>query len=212
MANGGTSWFRRHRRPFIVFALILLCAVIYCVIVSFINPWSRLYNEEQELDLYSGKARFTHHVLYFQTRQDVSETVLSHATSQGGDQPTNEKWVKVNVFGFGFRQSPHFIYHGAFGQIAELEKYWDLGNFDVASRAKTARQLLMVWREGGCYSAAREYFELLMKGIRSRPDGQPTTVGDVSDDLADRAITAYNKTLRTTTSPDSIPVTAPSTK
>ena len=156
-----------------------------------VAPWSRLNNEEQELDLLSGRARFSRYFLYCQVRRDVHETPLSEALGAGGEPAGGERWVKVNVFQPGVSNSPHFYYHGAFFQIGQLGKYWQTGRFDRGARAKTARQLLRVWRDGGSYHAAEPYFEHLLEWIVSRDGDQPTTSQDIPDDLADRSLAAF---------------------
>ncbi len=197
MAHGEASDLRRHRWPAIGLRAFFLGVVVYFVAVL-LNPWSRLYNEEQELDLNSGRARFTRHVLYFQVWQDVRETPLSQAVNASEKVPGDEHWVMVNVFGLGTRKSPYFTYHGALAQVQLLANYWDTGDFDAAARSKTARQLLRVLREGG-YPGG--YFKLLDEGLISRPSGQPTTDRDIPDDLDERALTAYaGKTTATASS------------
>jgi hypothetical protein len=158
-----------------------------------IAPWSRLNNEEQELDLSSGRARFTRYFLYCQISQNVRDTPLSEVLSSASGGHEEEDWVTVNIFQPGVSNSPHCFFHGAFFQIGQMAKYWEIGNFTPEARAKSARQLLKVWRDGGSYLAARPYFDSLMESIVARSSDQPTTVDDISDDLADRILAAYAK-------------------
>ncbi len=125
MANCDKSWRQRHRRLLILVGLLLLGAVIFCVIESHRDPWSRLYNEKQELDLYSGRARITWHRLYVQTGQEIRETPVSESLGSISEHASDEKWVTVYVFGFGGGGSPHFIYHGALYDVGTLAKYWE---------------------------------------------------------------------------------------
>lgn len=201
MANYDQSWLQRHRRLFILLGLLLLGAVIFCIIESYRNPWSRLYNEKQELDLYSGRARITWHRLYVQTGQEIRETALSQSLGASGERPSDEKWVTVNIFGFGVNISPNFAYHGAFAEINGLTQYWEVYNFDEAARAKIARQLLTVYREGGFYFGANELFAWLEQWSASRPMGQPTTAKDVPDDLVERCLsTRYEASKKASSS------------
>jgi len=115
MDSGDASWLRRRRQPIAALGLVVLGALAYVVTVLVMNPWSRLYNAEQELDLSSGRARFTRHVLYFQAGRDVRDTPLSLALAGSCEEAGEEEWVKVNIFGLGTHASPHYTYHGAFG-------------------------------------------------------------------------------------------------
>lgn len=193
MASHQKSRLRRRRRLVIGIgvAAVLAAAAVITFMPGLVAPWSRLNNEEEELDLFSGRARFTRYFLYCRIRQDVRGTPLSEALAAGGGPGSGERWVKVNVFQPGVSNSPHFIYHGAFFQIGELARYWETGNFDRKARAKTARQLLRVWRDGGSYHAARPYFEHLVEWIAVRDSDQPATGNDIPNDLADRSLAAY---------------------
>lgn len=191
MTNTETSWFQRHRR-LIGIGIIVVLGVAGFIFIAGLAPWSRLNNEEQELDLYSGRARFTRYFMCCQIKQEIRETPLSEVL--GISTPTNEeKWVYVNIFQPGISISPHCIYHGAFFQIDKLGKWWSVGNLDQSAQMKTSRQLLQVWREGGSYFAADHYFNILEEWIIDRNSDQPITAADIPDDLATRSLAEYTK-------------------
>jgi hypothetical protein len=193
MEEGRITWLRIHRRLALIACAVLAGAAVVVIFApGLIAPWSRLNNEEQELDLLSGRARFTRYFFYCQISQEVRETPLSEALDSSDKNDGKEQWVKVNVFQPGVSNSPHFIYHGAFVQTGQLAKYWETGNFTPSARAKSARQLLKVWRDGGSYHAANPYFENLVELIVERNSDEPITVDEIPDDLGGRSLSATN--------------------
>lgn len=187
MAGERTTWLSRHRHLLVVIACALFAGAAAVVIFApgLIAPWSRLNNEEQELDLLSGRARFTRYFFYCKISQEVRETPLSEVLDSSHNNNGTERWVKVNVFQPGGSHSPHFIYHGAFAQTRQLANYWEIDNFTPSARAKSARQLLKVWRDGGSYHAADSYFENLVELIIARNSDEPIRADGIPDDLGD---------------------------
>ena len=191
MTIAENSWFGRHRRFVVILAItvILVAAGIICFMPGLVAPWSRLNNEEQEIDLYSGRARVRRYFLYYQVRQDLRETPLSQAIASDGPSGTSEQWVKVNIFQPGVRHSPHFIYHGAFAQANQLAILWVLYKCDPKARAKTSRQLLLVWRESGSYLAGDDYLRHLREALPDEEDGgQVISADKIPDDIAEQTL------------------------
>jgi hypothetical protein len=170
-------------------AAVLAAAAVTTFMPGLVAPWSRLNNEEQELDLVSGRTRFTRHFLYCRVRRDVRATPLSEALAASGAPESGEEWVRVNIFQPGVRHSPHFIYHGAFGNAKQIQTFWELYSFDRQARAKSARQLLRAMREGGSYFAGSDYLDLLKEALGPYPsEGQATSAERIPDDLTERVL------------------------
>ncbi len=143
------------------------------------------------MDLFSGRTRLTRYFLYCQVGREICETPLSEALAEGQDQERGEEWVKVNVSQPGNPDSPYIVYHEVQREMLILAVLWKLGNLDQEARAKTARQQLRVWREGGFDSAVRPYCDHLAELIDARDSDQPITADDIPDDLADRSPAAF---------------------
>lgn len=195
MTSSDSSWFKRHRLFVIVLSALVVPAVAYIIaaMIGLIAPWSRMNNTEQELDLFSGRARTTRYFFHCRISQETLDTPISKALASTSGGESKEKWVFVNIFQPGISNSPHFKYHGAFFQTNRLTKWWEMGNFNAEARAKTARQLLRVWRDGGSYQAADHYFEQLSDWLIDNESNHPLTADKIPDDLVDRSLAAYAK-------------------
>lgn len=172
-----------------IVALLLAAAVVYGGVLLCRNPSSRLWNEEQDLDLLSGRARFTHHLLGVPVWQEVRDTPLSTALGRGGVPGVPEDdWVQVNSFGPFAHSSPNTVFHPVLWQAEDLERIWDAGRFDAASRNKSAAQLLAVWQKAGYGHAGNSYLSLLRNLVTAHANQASMTATDLPDDMVDRAL------------------------
>lgn len=184
-----SSWLGGHRR--LVVSVVCLLVLAGGLAVTFAPgvvapPWSRLNNIEQGIDLYSGRIRVTRHFLYLQVSREVCETPLSKALAGTDYRQKGGKWVKANVSQPGASNSLHIPYPGAFAHTGFLTRLWQTGNFDEGARAKTAAQLLRVWRERRGRGAAEEYCDALLECVVSRDPHRPTSADEIPDDLPAR--------------------------
>jgi hypothetical protein len=170
-------------------ALVLAgAAVVVVFLPGLVAPWSRLNNEEHELDLCCGRVRVTRHFLWVQVGQEMLETPLSQALA-GESAGGGPQWVRVNTFQPWVRTSPNYLYHGAVWYANATRIHWDMYKCDPAARAKISRQLLRVLREAGSDSAGSDYLRLLDESLHPREgSGRATAAGDIPDDLVDRAL------------------------
>jgi hypothetical protein len=192
-------WLGRHRK--LVACLAVTVVIVVAAVVVFmpglVAPWSRLNNEEQEIDLYSGRARITRHFLWRRVRQDVRDTPVSEAIAANGGASDAEKWVMVNIFQPDVSNSPHFVYHGALSQANWMLLLWEMHKCDSHARAKTARQLLRVWREGESYHAAYDYFDLLERALGAgRKRDEVVTAEEIPEDLVERTLAKRAEEMR----------------
>jgi hypothetical protein len=90
----------------------------------------------------------------------VDETAVSLALNVPAD--SIPQWHRVNTFSPGIHHSPHYYYHAAINQIANMERIWSMGEFSDDARKESAGQLLKHWQNGGT-SSAEGYIEQLWK-------------------------------------------------
>ena len=186
MDDAAGSWLARHRKLVIFVVIVVVTAIVFMPGVF----GSRMNNEEQEMDLWSGRASFTRHFLFCRVRREVRPTPLSEAIALEGPGATREQWeeVIVNEIGLvGTRSHP--IYHGAFALANMLARHWEIYGFEAEARAKSAKQLLRAMREQGTDSAGPPYIRLLQETLGRDPvAGRTVAASEIPDDLADRAL------------------------
>lgn len=199
MKTENASWAGRHRKLVISLplAVLVLAAIVILFMPGLVAPWSRLNNEEQEMGLCSGRARFTRYFLYVQVTQNVVETVLSEVLAKDESENCKEQWVKVNISQAGTRNSPHFTYHGAFARANALANLWRFYEFDAGARQRSAHQLLRAMREGGSYYVGGEYLRLLEEVLGPEPkEGQSTSIDKIPEDLVERTLAKHAEEMR----------------
>ncbi|MGC9453636.1 MAG: hypothetical protein ACP5HU_02120 [Phycisphaerae bacterium] len=203
MSTDYPSWWEIHRRRIIKWAVVLflLLVLVLAFMPGLIAPWSRINNEEHEIDLFSGQARVTRYILYLQVSQKVRETPLSEAIGADENPPEKRQWVKVSIFQPFMRRSPHFTYRGAFAQARRMESSWETGEFTPEARAKSARQLLRLWREGGSCRAADPHLQHLRDlAEQAERRRKPVRADDIPDDLVDKILAEMKERVASATS------------
>jgi len=135
--------------------LIALCGVALFILPSL--GFDHLNAELQEIDINSGKARFTRFVLYLPVSQAEKETVVSRLLSGPTQAPS--EWHSVNLFTAGSRISPHYRFHGALSQINRLEAALQNSNMTEEDMELYARRVVKAWKDEGDYFAAGAIIE-----------------------------------------------------
>lgn len=193
MDDEAGSWLGRHRKLIIFVAIVVVAAIVFMPGLL----GSRLNNEEQEIDLWSGRARFTRHFLFCQVRREVRPTALSETIALDGRAVTKEQWVRVVVKEMGLGKNCHFRYHGAFAEANGLARLWEFYEFDTEARAKSAKQLLRAMREGGSYFVGSDYMRLLQETLGHDPvEGRTIAASEIPDDLVDRTLAKRAEEMR----------------
>ncbi len=158
--SAGPTWkrFAWITASFVVLPpLVMLCASS----LGFF-PWSKLNCWSNEVDLSTGRIRHTRHLFWRQVSQSIEESPVSRAL---GTNIGPEVWEFDSTFSPNVRNSPHYSFHGAKGQLRTLETTWRLGNFTPEAKAQTAEWLLRLWQKGGTDNTARNFLNEL--GLQS---------------------------------------------
>jgi hypothetical protein len=135
--------------------LIALCGVALFILPSL--GFAHLNAELQEIDINSGKARFTRFVFYMRVSQVEKETVVSRLIS--GPTQARTEWHSVNLFTAGSRISPHYCFHGALSQLNRLELALQNSNMTEEDMQLYARRIVKAWKAEGDYFAAGAVIE-----------------------------------------------------
>lgn len=125
-----------------LFSAPLLLSVFGCFPWSLINCW------HNEIDIHSGRVRYTRYLAFFQIAERIDETALSRALQPEDFEFAEPHWRKAETFSPRIRHSPHYRYHSAIHQIKQLEIIWELGEFSDAEKRSSAKRVLELWQQG----------------------------------------------------------------
>jgi len=143
------------------------------VLVSFglvratgLNCW------EQDVDISSGRIRHSYFLYWCPVYRSVEDSFLTEALSIEERGKVREEWRKVLVVAPPVAVSPHFAYHLAIYQIRSLHYIWRSMKYTPEARRKSARRVLQLWQQDGCYFAAERYLQSLREeAIRAGASG-----------------------------------------
>lgn len=145
----------RRGRIFLTLAILVL-TVASPWWLSIFFPWSPINCERQDIDIQTGRVRYTRYFLFMQLSRRVQDSSITATLDPQSlrDQP---EWRRVNTFSPGVRHSPHYAFHGAFFQVRQLELIWKVGKFSDAAKRASAQRILDLWQQAGSDEAAKAY-------------------------------------------------------
>ncbi|HHY86082.1 MAG TPA: hypothetical protein GYA07_11215 [Verrucomicrobia bacterium] len=151
---------RRQKWIWIGLFVVILSAPLWLSFLGFF-AWSPVNCWHYDVDIRSGRVRYTRYLLFAQVAQRVEETALSKALQPEDLAGVQPDWHRVAAFSPGVHHSPHYTFHSALGQMRELEMIWRTGGFTPAARRASARQVLRLWQRHGHDGSAQEYLRAL---------------------------------------------------
>lgn len=157
--NQKRTWLRNVEWIFAVL-LILIVSPLLLQLIGFFQ-WSPINCWHYDVDINSGRIRYTRYFAFICVRQKIEESALSRALEPRDYFSSKPNWQRVVTFSPRIHYSPHYIYHSAMNQIRELKLDWKVGDFTPAARKASAKHVLELWRSGLSDSDARAYLVAL---------------------------------------------------
>lgn len=148
---------KRKRLLWILGAAASLLAAPFVLSLAGFLPWSPVNCWHYDVDIHSGRVRYTRYFAWIQVLQRVDETALSGALKPDDLPGAPGDWRRAHTLSPGTGHSPHYIFHSALAQIRQLEMAWKVGEFTPAARRASARRLLALWQPGQRDDAANPY-------------------------------------------------------
>lgn len=146
-----------------LFKIVVAALVVFCLSLFGLFPWSRLNCSTIDIDLGSGRVRNTRYLFWVPVRRTVSDSALTEELLQTDLMASPCEWQPVLTQSPGTRHSPHYRYHGALGQIRELEIYWETAGVPKKCRRMAAIHLLHLWQDSGDSSGAQGFLSNLIE-------------------------------------------------
>jgi hypothetical protein len=143
-------------------------------------PWSTINCTQSDVALNSGRIRHTRYLLGIPITTSVQDSALTRALSTQDTAELVEDWHPVVTLSPGLHHSPHYRFHGAAGQIRELEFCWEFGKMTAEAGRQTARQVLHLWREAGDDIQAGHYIQAVWeRAVEAEKTGKSIDVNDL---------------------------------
>lgn len=141
----------------------LLVVIAIPAVAPFVGfQWSPINCRYQDIDLDTGRARYTTMIYGIPFSQDIKHTAISSKLAEVDLNRKDGTWRRVNTFSPGTRYSPHHGFHSALHQVKQLEMIWELEEHDDQARMASARAVLRLWQESDRDSGADDYIAGLM--------------------------------------------------
>lgn len=141
-------------------ALAIPCLLFGASLVGGVT-WSPVNCWCHDVDIRSGRLRYTRYIFWMPVRHRIEESALSTALFPNGGGGEPAEWHHVLTFSPGVHYSPNYVFHAAIGQIRKLEGCWSGGKFTPEARQASARRVLQLWQQRGNDSAADDYLRAL---------------------------------------------------
>jgi len=176
-----TSKRRLWKRLAWVVGILVVCGMAIWI-SGILMPWSKVNCWEELVDITTGRVRTQRFFLYMKVRETIVDSELTKVLEPADLAGKTPKWHRMNTFSPGVRHSPHYTFHGAFGQMRQLHICWDIAKFTPSARRESAKRLLQAWQTGGHDHAADGYLRALGEIAFKRaefPDSAAVDVGDL---------------------------------
>lgn len=142
---------------------VLLMVIAIPAVAPFVGfQWSPINCRYQDIDLDTGRARYTTMIYWIPVSRDIKHTAISSELAEADLNVRDGSWRRVNTFSPGTGHSPHHLFHSALHQVKQLEMIWDLEDHDGQTRKTSAKEVLRLWQESNRDSGADDYIAGLM--------------------------------------------------
>jgi len=145
----------------VVLAALLLASVgiYYCSGWSRINCWTR------EIDINSGRTRYTRYWFWMVTRDEISTTWMSELLN-GPVENASPNWHLVVTLSPGARHSPHYAFHGAIADLNTAQMVFERYDVPRERRLALAEAIRDSWKQTSSdFEAGRLITELFEDAI-----------------------------------------------
>ncbi len=141
---------KSRKRRIVTYALvILLVGVVVTVVVPFFLPWVPLNCTHQDVDITTGRVRYSRYVLFCRVSKRIEDSPLTEVLPSEFLRKARSDWHRVNTLSPGVHYSPHYRFHGAVHQIYDLARAWKTFDLAPTVRQKSAMHLLALWQHDG---------------------------------------------------------------
>jgi len=146
--------------------ILVVAAIIVCLFAPAFMSWSPINCKYQDVDIKTGRARYTRYLLYCKVSERIEETPLSRLIPKEMREGAEPDWRRVNTFSGWGGHSPHHTFHGAFAQIRMIDYLFESPDGSALTdemKRKIAIHILAIWQHTESYFSAGNYIDSLCK-------------------------------------------------
>jgi hypothetical protein len=140
------------------------------LVVPIFMPWSEINCRHQDINIKTGKARYSRCIWFVKISERIENTPISLALNGETVDVTRIKpWHRVNTFSPGSGHSPHYTFHSALHQAYQMQTLESQHELTPERKKEIAKAILTAWQQTGRDSGADELiYKLLQEGISNK--------------------------------------------
>jgi hypothetical protein len=167
---------------------LIYVSISVLVLIAFIGilprffPWTPVNCWTYEVDIYTGRIRYTRYFCFIQVKRYIVESAISQALRAEDYIPNGPEWHAVLTLSPGIHNSPHYVFHSAMNDIKRLEGTWQCGRFTFEARRQSAKRIITLWQESKNDSKAGKYiFDLEELALENSDKNKTTSEQELLD-------------------------------
>jgi hypothetical protein len=143
-----------RKRPYAsIIAIFVICFILALWILPYAFPWNEWDSKIQELDINTGRLKYSRYLCLLKISERIEETDISRILPKELLERAIPEWHRAN------RDAPwitaDYVFGEAPSQINELSIWWEVEQVPETVRRKTAIHLLALWKYGGASAYLR---------------------------------------------------------
>jgi hypothetical protein len=152
----------KKRWVLIAVGVIAAGLLLLPLVVPLLIPWTEINCRHDDINIKTGKVRYSRYVWFVKVSEEIRDTPLSLALKgEMVDVADIPAWQRVNTLSPGTGHSPHYFFHAALYQANRFELISSLQNFSPDRKREAAKAILTSWQKSGDYWGADRYLENL---------------------------------------------------
>ena len=160
--------------------LVFLILIVLIVSIFTVPGWWKLCYRCEDVDIKSGRIRYTRHLFYCKISEKIDDTILTKALGEFAED-VQPDWRRVSTFSLGVRHSTHYVYHGAIVQILQVGMIWQMSPFSDGAKRQVARTILDKWKADGHCFGVDDYIRDLSRIVGRKTEFDSEAIISVAD-------------------------------
>ena len=150
---------KKSKIVFISVGILIGLIFILPFIVQIFEPWSEINCWHHDINIKTGKTRYSRYFWFIKFEENITDTWLSKSLhGETVDVATIDEWHHVYTFSPDVSNSPHYYFHGALCQVDDFEFAAEEYNFTPERKKVVAKNILTAWQQSGDDKTVLDYY------------------------------------------------------